>query len=293
MERVNHVDILQIGCRRLIGDVDRMLQRQVPDREGLKLSVSGLDSPPIIVIKLGQAGGQFSAASARSGNHHKRFGNLDVRICPVALVADDGIYIRRIALGKPVFIGPNASALQLVDKSIYCRRVFVSGNDYAVDSQIVFSEGIDQPHNFQIVCNAEIVSGLAGDDIACVYTDDDFRFVLQSLQQLYLGVLIKAGQNPHGMFVVNQLSAEFQIEPFRVAVIDSLQDVLRLLFNIFLRIKTYFVHSSSSSILFICSILCFRRRKDPPGGRSALCRNRANPPPSLYRKLKRIENRCG
>ena len=60
MEWVDHVDVIEVCGSRLIGQVDRMLQRQVPDREGLKLGIAGLDAPFVLMIKLGKAGGHLA-----------------------------------------------------------------------------------------------------------------------------------------------------------------------------------------------------------------------------------------
>ena len=42
MEGVDHVHVVQIGGGRLVGEVDRVVQGQVPDGEGLKLGIAGL-----------------------------------------------------------------------------------------------------------------------------------------------------------------------------------------------------------------------------------------------------------
>lgn len=50
MERVDHVDVVQIcGCR-LICEVDRMLQRQIPDRKCLEFGISCMDSAFMFMI---------------------------------------------------------------------------------------------------------------------------------------------------------------------------------------------------------------------------------------------------
>ena len=41
MERVYHVNVIEVGRSCLIGNVDRMLERKVPHREGLKLGIAG------------------------------------------------------------------------------------------------------------------------------------------------------------------------------------------------------------------------------------------------------------
>jgi len=66
-----------------------VLERQIPDREGFKLGVAGFDASFVVVIKLRQARGQFSAARPRSCDDYQRFVRGDIIIHAVALVADD------------------------------------------------------------------------------------------------------------------------------------------------------------------------------------------------------------
>ena len=80
MEGVDHVHIIQIGGSGLIGKVDRMLQGQVPDGEGLKLGIAGIDAPLVIVIQLTQAGSHFAAARAGSRYHDQGMAGLNVVI---------------------------------------------------------------------------------------------------------------------------------------------------------------------------------------------------------------------
>ena len=71
MEGVDHIDVVEVGSGRLIGQVHRMLERQIPDGEGLELGVSSLHSALIFVVELGEAGGHLTAARPRSGDHHQ------------------------------------------------------------------------------------------------------------------------------------------------------------------------------------------------------------------------------
>ena len=50
MEGVYHVDIIQVGSGCLIGYVDRMLEGQIPHREGLKLAVSRSHTPLVLIV---------------------------------------------------------------------------------------------------------------------------------------------------------------------------------------------------------------------------------------------------
>ena len=49
---INDVVIAQVCRSRLVSNVYRVLKREVPDREGLKLSVASADSTGILVVEL-------------------------------------------------------------------------------------------------------------------------------------------------------------------------------------------------------------------------------------------------
>ena len=66
MEGVDHIHVGQIGRRGFIGQIDRVLERQVPDREGLVFGVARANAAPVLVIELAQAGGHFAAARSRA-----------------------------------------------------------------------------------------------------------------------------------------------------------------------------------------------------------------------------------
>ena len=89
MEGVDHIHVVEVGGGRLIGQVHRMLQGQVPNGEGLELGIARIDAPLVLMIQLGQAGGHFSAAGAGGGDHHQGAAGLDVIVLAQTLVADD------------------------------------------------------------------------------------------------------------------------------------------------------------------------------------------------------------
>ncbi len=59
MEGIHHVDVTDIGGGGLIGDVDRMIQRKIPDRKGFKLCISGGNAALVFVIDLRKTGRHF------------------------------------------------------------------------------------------------------------------------------------------------------------------------------------------------------------------------------------------
>ena len=52
VEGVDHVHIVQVCCSSLVGDVYRVLQRQVPHREGLELGITSADTTLVLVVEL-------------------------------------------------------------------------------------------------------------------------------------------------------------------------------------------------------------------------------------------------
>ena len=52
MERINHIDIVEVGGRSLVGDVHGMLQWKVPHRESLELGIAGTCATLVLVIEL-------------------------------------------------------------------------------------------------------------------------------------------------------------------------------------------------------------------------------------------------
>ena len=70
VKRIDHIDIIQICRCRFICQIDRMLQRNIPDRESLIFSVSRLDPSFIVMVKLRKAGSHFPASGPRSCHNH-------------------------------------------------------------------------------------------------------------------------------------------------------------------------------------------------------------------------------
>ena len=69
MVGVDHIHVRKVGGRCLVRQIDRMLERQIPDRECLELGVACLDAPLVFMVKLGQAGCHLAAAGTRCGDH--------------------------------------------------------------------------------------------------------------------------------------------------------------------------------------------------------------------------------
>ena len=86
MEGVDHVDVVQVSRGCLVGEVDRMLQREVPDREGLKFGIACHNAALMLVIQLAEAGGHLAAPGAGCGHDHQTAGGLNIVIAAEAIV---------------------------------------------------------------------------------------------------------------------------------------------------------------------------------------------------------------
>ena len=211
MKGVYHIHVFEVGRSRLVSYIDRVLERQVPDRESLKLGVSGFYTSLVLVIELRQACCQLAAAAARTCNYGQRFSNFYVRVSAVSFFTDDSLHICRVSLGVKMFIRPDAPPLQAVYELVDSRSVFVSGDYHAVYSQLMLAEYIYEPEHLQIVGYAKILTRLAVDYISRINADDDLGLIFEPFKKFYLGVFVKAGKNSHSVFVMYQLAAEFQI----------------------------------------------------------------------------------
>ena len=112
MEGVDHVHVVQVGGGCLVGQIDRVLQGEVPDGEGLELGVARRHPPAVVVIELAEAGGHLAAAGAGCGDHHQRAGGLDIVVLAVPLIADDVGDVVGVALDGVVAVDPHPQLLQ-------------------------------------------------------------------------------------------------------------------------------------------------------------------------------------
>ena len=249
MERVDHVHIVQVGSGGLVSQVDRVLQGDVPDGEGLKLGITGLHAPLVFVVQLGQAGGHLAAAGAGSRDDHQRALGLDVLVAAIALVAHDAGNIVGVAGDLIVPEGADAQAVQPLLKGFHLGGSGVHGHAYTAHKQAALLECIDETQNVQIIGDAIVTAHLAADDVLSVDDDNDLGLILQLQQHLQLGIGLEAGQHAGGVVVIEQLAAEFQIQ-LVVELRDPLPDVLRLHLQVFVVVKSFF----HSLLLFLISV---------------------------------------
>ena len=239
MEGVDHVHIVQVGGSSLVGQIDRVLQGNVPDGEGLELGVTGLDPALVFMVQLGQADGHFSAAGAGRSDDHQRALGLNVLVAAVALVADDAGHIVGVAGDLVVAERPDAQPVEPLLKLLHLWGGGVHGDADTAHKQANALERVDEAEHVQIIGDAVITANLAADDVLRADDDDDLRLVFQLEQHLQLGIRLEAGQHAGGVVVIKQLAAKLQVE-LVVKLGNALPDVLGLHEKIFIVVKAFF-----------------------------------------------------
>ncbi len=130
---VHHVDILQIDCCGFIGNVQRVLQRNIPDRESLEFRIAGHAPLTAFVVQLVQAGSQLAAAGTRSGNDDNRLGRRNISVLAEALFADDLFDIGRITFDGAMGIDFDVAFFEFVDEHFSGRLSVIARDDDTVD----------------------------------------------------------------------------------------------------------------------------------------------------------------
>ena len=216
-----------------------MLQRNIPDGEGLKFGIAGLDAPQVVVIKLGQTGRHLAASGSGCGDDHQRSGGLNIVVAAVAVLADDQRDVGRVALDGVVDVDGDVLLLQLRLELICAVLAGVMGDDHAAYVQASLLELLSQTEDILIVGDAQIAPDLVLLDVRGTDDDDNLRVIGELHQHAKLGIRRKARQDSGGVKIIKQFAAKLQIELVS-ELTDALLDVLGLHFYVFFIVKTDF-----------------------------------------------------
>ena len=267
MERVNHVDIVEVGGGCFVSNVYGMLEGEVPNGECLKLRITRLDATLALVIELTEAGGHLAAAGAGSSDDHKRTGSLDILVLAETLFGVDEFDVGGIAFNNVMVIHADAHAFETASEGGGAGLTVVVRDDDTGNEETAVGELIAQTQNVHIVGDAEVVADFVRVDVEGTDDDDDLGIVTQLHQHVQLTIGLETRQHAAGMVVVEELAAKLHVE-FVSKLGYALLDVLRLNFLIFLVVESVF-HDLQSILIFLqaakvrlfCGLLHGRMKK--------------------------------
>ena len=239
MEGIHHVDVAQVGGGGLVGHVDGMVQRQIPDGEGLELGVARLHSPELFVVDLRQAGAHLAGVGSGADDGHDGTGGLHIFVGAVAVLADDGVHVGGVAFDGAMEIDADPLPGQAVEEEAHAGLVAVAGDHHGLDFEAPLPQVVDGAHGVGLVGKAEVGAHLLFFDGSGVDADDDVHLVPQPLEQFDLGVGVESGEDPGGVVIADEFTAEFEIE-FSVEPSGPGEDRLGLFLQIFFAVKSDF-----------------------------------------------------
>ena len=181
MVGVEHVPVVQVYGRRLVGYVERMVERQVPDRERLELSVPREVAHAVLVVYLREAGRELAGAGARRRDDDYRTLGLHVFVLAVSDVGDYRIDVGGIASGLVVVIDPDAAVLQFGAELLHRVLLLIARYNDAPHEQSEAPQVVDELQGVVRVRYAEVGAHLLPLNVACVQAEDDLGLVLQRL----------------------------------------------------------------------------------------------------------------
>ena len=250
MERIYHIDVVKVGRSRLVGEIDRVIKRKIPDREGLEFRISCTYSALVFMVKLRKAGSHLSASGTRSRDNDKRTCGFDIFVLAEALVADDPVNVGGVSRYRVMVVHLDAEIFKPLAESVRRRLCAVSRHNNAADKQSYSPESVNKPEHVQIVGYTEISSDFVLLDIRSVDHNNDLSLILELHEHLDLAVGSEAGQNSRRMVVVKKLAAELKIE-LAAELSYSFLDMLRLHLNIFFIVKSDFFQHQHLKIALV------------------------------------------
>ena len=239
MERVYHIDVIEVGRSSFVRNVDRMFQRQVPYRERLEFGVSGFDAPLVLLIELAEAHCHFPAARSRCCDYYQRFCGLHIVIFPEPFIGVDESHIVGVAVYGVMVVGFDAEVLEALSVGIRTVLPVIMSYDHRIDKESAVLELVSESQNILVVCDSEVLT-----DFVLFYVngaDDNnyFGTVAQLLKHLQLAVRKKSWQDAARMEVVEEFAAELKVE-FVAEFFNPFDDMLGLYLYVFVVVETVF-----------------------------------------------------
>ena len=189
------------------------------------------------MVELRQGGGHLARARARCGYHDERARGFHKFVFAETVIGINACDIVGVASDRVVQIALHAERRELLAECCGRRLVLVARNDDASRGKAHVRENIEQAQHVFVVGDAQIAAHLVFLDVVRVDCDDDFHVVGELLEHANFAVGLKAWQNAARVVVVEELSAELEVQ-LSTELADALTNMLRLQGNIFVIVET-------------------------------------------------------
>ena len=224
MERVDHVDVIQICSGSFIGKVYRMFQRKIPDRESLEFRISGFYATFVFMIELGKAGCHLSASRSRGCDHNQRSCGFNIVIFSIALITYDQRGVAWISGDQVKLVNTDTQFLQTFLEEIGAFLAGVLCDAYASYIQATACKLIHKTEHVFVIGNAKVAAYFILVNVIGTDNNNDLRLIRKLHQHAEFAVRFKTRKNTGCMVVVKQFAAEFKIK-FVAELTDSFTDM--------------------------------------------------------------------
>ena len=178
MEGIDHVHIIQVGSSCLVGNVDRMFQRQVPHRESLELGVSSTDATLVLIIELRETGGHLTAARTRGRHDDEWTRSFHILVFAETFIGGNQFHIVGIAVDRVVDIRLDTLALQTMTELIGSMLTRVVRNHNTAHHEVTSHKLIAQTQYILIIGDTEVCTNLVLLDIVCIDHNHNLNAVM-------------------------------------------------------------------------------------------------------------------
>ena len=118
----------------------------------------------------------------------------------------------RVTVYEVVYVGLYAESLKSLAEVVGSVLSVVVGYHDGTHHEVAADELIAKAQHVLVVCDAEVGADFVLHDVLCADYDDYLYLVAELAEHAQLGVRLEAWQHAAGMMVVEELSAQFQVQ---------------------------------------------------------------------------------
>ena len=207
MERVDHVDIIEIGSSCLVCNIHRMLQWKIPNWESLKLGISCTHTTLVLIIQLAEANSHFATTRTRSCHDNQRALSFYIIILSETVIRSNQVDIMRIALDEIMTVGFDTITFQALLESCCSRLTVVMSNHNRTHHKTTVLELATKTENILIISDTQVGTLFILLNVCSTNHDNNFNAIADFLKHTELTIWLETRQYATCMMVIEKLSS--------------------------------------------------------------------------------------